>query len=51
MYSLTEESILSTETGVSIDKYKKATKDQYHFLYIDKSYKTKGILMKHFNLI
>ena len=37
-----QENMLSKETGVPIDKYKKAAKHQYHFLYIDipnKSYK------------
>ena len=40
MNSVREESMLSRETGVPIDKYKKATKNQYHFLYIDKPNKT-----------
>ena len=40
MNSFREESILSKETEVPIDKYKKATKNQYHFLYIDKPNKT-----------
>ena len=31
-----EEGMISKETGVPIEKYKKATKNQYHFLYIDK---------------
>ena len=42
MSSDREKSILSKEIGVPIDKYKKATKNQYHFLYVDepnKSYK------------
>jgi len=40
MSSVREESMISKETGVPIEKYKKATKDQYHFLYIDKPNKT-----------
>ena len=40
MNSVREESMLSKETGVPIDEYKKATKNQYHFLYIDKPNKT-----------
>ena len=29
--------MLSNETGVpGVDKYRKATENQYHFLYIDK---------------
>ena len=40
MNSVREESMLSKETGVPIDKYKKTTKYQYHFLYIDKPNKT-----------
>ena len=40
MNSVREESMLSKETGVPIDTYKKATKNQYHFLYIDKPNKT-----------
>ena len=32
--------MLSKETGVPIDKYKKATKNQYHCLYIDNPNKT-----------
>ena len=36
MSSDRKESMLSKEIGVPIDKYKKATKNQYHFLYIDK---------------
>ena len=52
MSSVREESMISKETGVPIEKYKKATKNQYHFLYIDKPNKTyKGNLMIHFNLI
>ena len=54
MNSVREESMLSKETGVPIDKYKYATKTQYHFLYIDKPNKTyKAILMIPliFNLI
>ena len=35
-----ELSILSKETGVPINQYKEATKNQYHFLYIDKPNKT-----------
>ena len=49
--SVREKSMLSKETGVPIDKYKKATKNQYHFLYIDKPNKLiKQILMIPFNL-
>ena len=52
MSSNGEESMLSKEIEVPIDKYKEATKEQYHFLYIDKSNKSyKGNLMKPFNLI
>ena len=52
MNSISEESMLIIEKVVPIDKYKKATKHQYHFLYIDKPSKTyKGIFIKHFNLI
>ena len=40
MNSVREESMISKETGVPIEKYKKATKNQYHFLYIDKPNKT-----------
>ena len=40
MSSVREESIISKEAGVSIEKYKKATKNQYNFLYIDKQNKT-----------
>ena len=40
MSSDREESKLSKEIGVPIDKYKKATKNQYHFLYIDKPKKS-----------
>jgi len=40
MSSVREESMISKETGVPIEKYKKATKNQYHFLYIDKPNKT-----------
>ena len=40
MSSVREEGMISKETGVSIEKYKKATKNQYHFLYIDKPNKT-----------
>ena len=36
MNSDREESMLNKEMGVPIGKYKKATKNQYHFLYIDK---------------
>ena len=36
MSSIREENMISKETGVPMDKYKKATKEQYHFLYIDK---------------
>ena len=40
MNSIREESMLSKEIDVPIDKYKKATKSQYHFLYTDKHSKT-----------
>ena len=40
MNSVREESMLSKKRGVPIDKYKKTTKNQYHFLYIDKPNKT-----------
>ena len=40
MNSVREEGMLIKETGVPIDKYKKATKNQYHLLYIDKPNKT-----------
>ena len=40
MSSVREEGMISKETGVPIEKYKKATKNQYHFLYIDKPNKT-----------
>ena len=40
MSSTREESMLSKEIGVSMDKCKNATKNQYHFLYIDKSNKS-----------
>ena len=40
MSSVREESMISKETGVPIEKYKKATKSQYHFLYINKPNKT-----------
>ena len=40
MNSVREESMLSKETEVPLDKYQKATKNQYHFLYIDKPNKT-----------
>ena len=40
MSSVREESMIRKETGVPIEKYKKATKNQYHFLYIDKANKT-----------
>ena len=36
MNSVREESMISKETGVPKEKYKKATKNQYHFHYIDK---------------
>ena len=36
MSSDREESMLTKEIGVPIDKYKEATTEQYHFLYIDK---------------
>jgi len=32
--------MISKETGVPIEKYKAATKNQYYFLYIDKPNKT-----------
>ena len=37
MNSIREESMLSKQSVVPIDKYEKFTKDQYHFLYIDKT--------------
>ena len=40
MSSVREESMISKETGVPIEKYKKGTKNQYYFLYIDKPNKT-----------
>ena len=40
MNSVREEGMISKEPEVPIDKYKKATKNQYHFLYIDKPNKT-----------
>ena len=40
MSSVREESMISKETGVPIEKYKKANKSQYHFFYIDKPNKT-----------
>ena len=40
MNSVREESMLSREIGVSITKYKEATKNQYHFLYVDKPNKS-----------
>ena len=40
MSSNREECMISKETGVPIEKYKKATKKQYNFLYIDKPNKT-----------
>ena len=40
MNSVREESMLSKETRVPINKYKMATKNQYHILYIDKPNKT-----------
>ena len=40
MSSVREESMINKETGVPIEKYKKATKSQYHFLYIDKPNET-----------
>ena len=40
MNSVREEGMISKETGVPIEKYKKATKNQHHFLYIDKPNKT-----------
>ena len=35
-----EESMWSREIGVSINKYKEANKNQYHFLYVDKPNKS-----------
>ena len=49
MNSVREESMISKETSVPIEKYKKATKNQYHFLYIDKPNKTNDPLS--FNLV
>ena len=40
MSSDREESMLSKEIWVPIDKYKKETKNQYHFLCVDKPNKT-----------
>ena len=40
MNSVREESMLNKETGIFIGKYKKATKNHYHFLYIDKPNKS-----------
>ena len=40
MNSVREEGMIIKETGVPIEKYKKATKNQYHFLYIDKPNKS-----------
>ena len=36
MNSVREESMLTREIGIPIYKYKEATKNQYHFFYIDK---------------
>ena len=40
MNSVREEGMISKETGVPIEIYKKATKNQYHFLYVDKPNKS-----------
>ena len=40
MNSVREESMLTREIGIPIDKYKEATKNQYHFLYVDKPNKS-----------
>ena len=40
MNSVREESMLTREIGSPIDKYKEATKNQYHFLYMDKPNKS-----------
>ena len=40
MNSVREESMISKETCFPIEKYKVATKNQYHFIYIDKPNKT-----------
>ena len=40
MSSAREESMLSKEIEVPIDKYQKATQNQYNFLYIDKPNKS-----------
>ena len=40
MSSVREKGMISKGTGVPIKKYKKAAKNQYHFLYIDKPSKT-----------
>ena len=40
MNSAREESMLSREIAVSITKYKEETKNQYHFLYVDKPNKS-----------
>ena len=46
MNSVREESMLTREIGIPIDKYKKATKNQYHFLmWINLTNLIKGILM------
>ena len=44
--------MLSREIGVPIAKYKEATKNQYHFLYVDKPNKSyKRNFNEQFNLI
>ena len=40
MNSVREESMLTREIEIPIDKYKEATKNQYHFLYVDKPNKS-----------
>ena len=45
MNSVREESMLTREIGMPIDKYKEATKNQYHFLYMDLTNLIKGILL------
>ena len=46
MNSAREQSMLTRKLGIPIDKYKEATKNQYHFLYVDKPNKS---YKRHFN--
>ena len=46
MNSVREKSMLTKEIGIHIDKYTVATKNQYHFLYVDKPNKS---YKKNFN--